>query len=181
MVIYHHGSVKEKEDYLETLLVGRTWFGPVALSPWVTVDPCRGYRSIKLQRDQIISFGCIPNRNFLSPVVTVDPCRGHFSQKFPSDLIILRIQLTQNCRDTKHKPRQGRCCHSWSGSGGRSQCPPPPWESQDALGRTWDDVIIVIIVEECLQLLIVRVKKWVYFGLVSQLHDMSQMSSPEIV
>ena len=26
--------------YLETLLVGRTWFGPVALSPWVTVEPC---------------------------------------------------------------------------------------------------------------------------------------------
>ena len=26
--------------YLETRLVGRTWFGPVALSPWVTVEPC---------------------------------------------------------------------------------------------------------------------------------------------
>merc|ERR1719400_236696 len=25
--------------HLETRLVGRTWFGPVALSPWVTVEP----------------------------------------------------------------------------------------------------------------------------------------------
>ena len=34
---------EDDDEHLETLLVGRTWLGPVALSPWVTVDPCHNF------------------------------------------------------------------------------------------------------------------------------------------